>query len=55
MDLNFVEGEEVTFFALGDNAVHLTGNYVFSDDDDDMVSYSGESEGDDDDDEEVGE
>ncbi|CEG78303.1 Putative FK506-binding protein 4 [Rhizopus microsporus] len=45
LDITFVEGEEVTFSAKGSNAVHLTGNYVFHDDDEgDMGSMGDESE-----------
>ncbi|CAO3692705.1 unnamed protein product [Rhizopus stolonifer] len=53
LDITFVEGEEVTFSTKGQNTVHLTGNYVFQDDEDEEMSGSmGESdeeeEGDDD-------
>ncbi|KAI8338924.1 hypothetical protein BC941DRAFT_469104 [Chlamydoabsidia padenii] len=32
LGLTLMEGEQVTFSVKGDNAVHLTGNYVFDDD-----------------------
>ncbi|OBZ82910.1 hypothetical protein A0J61_09042, partial [Choanephora cucurbitarum] len=38
LDHTFVEGEEVTFAVKGENIVHLTGNYVFTDDDEEMGS-----------------
>ncbi|KAG2199381.1 hypothetical protein INT47_001563 [Mucor saturninus] len=38
LDITFVEGEEITFAVKGDNIVHLTGNYVFSDDEEEMGS-----------------
>ncbi|KAI8142812.1 hypothetical protein BJV82DRAFT_614384 [Fennellomyces sp. T-0311] len=34
LDITFVEGEEVTFTAKGSNTIHLTGNYIFDDEDD---------------------
>lgn len=46
LDLNFVEGEEVTFFLNGKGTVHLTG-YVtdgLQDDDEDVESSSGDEE-----------
>lgn len=38
MDITFVEGEEITFAVKGENIVHLTGNYVFNDDEEEMGS-----------------
>lgn len=40
LDITFVEGEEVTFSAKGQNNIHLTGNYVFQDDEDDEMDAS---------------
>ncbi|KAI8349680.1 hypothetical protein BD560DRAFT_410160 [Blakeslea trispora] len=45
LDHTFVEGEEVTFAVKGDNIVHLTGNYVFTDDDEEMGSEIDSEEG----------
>ncbi|KAI8391372.1 uncharacterized protein BYT42DRAFT_542931 [Radiomyces spectabilis] len=46
LDLTLVEGEEVTFYVKGDNTIHLTGNYIFEDDEDEYSDDDEEMESD---------
>ncbi|KAJ2782085.1 peptidylprolyl isomerase fpr3 [Coemansia interrupta] len=45
LDITFTEGEEITFETQGDNAVHLTGNFVNELVDDDSEDSEDEADG----------